>query len=143
MKANDFLKDNIIDLQKWKEKNNYPIYNVNYDILYDDFIHLWSTDDEWEDVNIALFLTAQELYDRDEQIPNNWQLLSGLKFPKRDQMTNQEKYNKALQKQKGNMNDDIFYDLLDLKHADTQSLIKFGDFLMELRKKLQQEGKDY
>ena len=115
-------------------------------MLYKNFIHLWNTGDEWGDTLGTLFAVAEELHNRGEGPPASWDYSPGAGVSSRNddpEMSDQDKYDQALNQQQG-MDDGGDYDeYMDLKHVDTPTLEKFGEFLIDLRDKLEAEGKDY
>ncbi len=112
------------------------IEEVKYDMTYDDlvrnFIHLWSTGDPWGDTVGTLFDVAIELYKRREGPPDEWDFQPGAAIehygsgpPKNFRRDPNEEGNE------------------ELRHADTETLERFGEMLREIETKLKAEGKDY
>lgn len=147
MRAKEFFEGEVVSMQNWKRDKNLPVFDVSYKDLYRNFIHLWNTGDEWGDTMNVLFAIADELYNRGEGPPNHWDYNPGMAVSSsRDsdrEMSDQEKYDKAVGQQQGQSEDGVFNEYMDLEHVDTPTLEKFGEFLLELREKLKAEGKDY
>jgi len=145
MRAKEFVED-IVNMQQWKKEKGGSASDVTYDDLYRNFIHLWNTGDEWGDTLGTLFAVAGELHRRGEGPPASWDYSPGAGATSRSddrEMSDQDKYDQALSQQQG-MDDEAGYDdYMDLKHVDTPTLEKFGEFLIDLRDKLEAEGKDY
>lgn len=146
MRAREILESNVVDLQQRKRDKNLPVFDVSYDDLYRNFIHLWDTGDEWGDTMGTLFAVAEELYKRGEGPPDDWDYRPGAMSSSRDDdrpMTDQEKYDKAVRQQQGIEDNGDYDEYMDLEHVDTPTLEKFGEMLIRLRNKLEAEGKDY
>lgn len=138
MRAAEFIKETIIDMKNWKK--NKTSFDVSYDDLYRSFIHDWNTGDEWGDIMAALFAIAEELYKRGDGPPNDWEFSPGAGIRTYDNpMSDKEKYDHAVNLQSGEI-DDQYY---ELKNANSPTLIKFGEFLFDLREQAKDKGKDY
>lgn len=124
MRAKEFLESDVVDLQQWKKKKGLHVFDVSYDDLYKDFIHLWNTGDEWADTMGTLFAVADELYRRGDGPPDHWKYKPGAAASADDF-------------------DDGILGYMNLKRAGSPPLEKFGEFLLRLVEKLKAEGKDY
>lgn len=113
-------------------------YDVTFNDLYRNFIHLWNTGDEWGDIMGAFFAVAIELHKRNEGPPDSWDFSPGVGMKSYDNETEQDKYDQALSLQQGEFD---IYD--DLKYANTPTLEKFGKMLIRLRDTAEVEGKSY
>lgn len=137
MKVSEILEGEVIPFPIQKQDSK---YNITFDDLYRNFIHLWNTGDEWGDVMSALFAVAIEIDRRGEGPPDDWDFNPGAGIKSYEDETDQDKYDQAVRQQQGT-DEDSQYE--ELKHADTPSLEKFGEMLIRLRDKLDAKGKSY
>lgn len=145
MRAKEFLESEVVNLQRWKREKDLPVFDVSYDDLSRKFVHLVKTSDELEITMGVIFAIAKELYKRGK----GPKVLYSKKPLSRDndrKMSDQEKYDQAVKRQQGkdkSTDRDALTDYMDLEHVNTPTLEKFGVFLLDLRSKLEAEGKDY
>ncbi len=145
MRAKEFLESEVVNLQQWKREKDLPVFDVSYDDLYRNFIHLVKTGDKLKMTMDIIFAIAEELHKRGKG-PKVLYSKEPLSRDNDRKISDQEKYDQAVKRQQGkdkSTDRDALTDYMDLERADTPTLEKFGVFLLDLRDKLEAEGKDY
>ena len=145
MKAKEFLENEVVSLQQWKKEKDLPVFDVSYNDLSKKFVHLVKTSDKLEMTIGIIFAIAEELHKRGRG-PKVFYSKEPLSRDNDHKMSDQEKYDQAVKQRQGknkSTDRDALTDYMDLEHANTSTLEKFGVFLLALRDKLEAGEKDY